>query len=405
MNNKGKHWIIIYIFILLILLFIREITYASMKQDSIATNPSVRLFLCGDVMTGRGIDQALPYSVDPTLYESYVKDARDYVHLAERENGRIQKRLSYDYIWGDAMEIWKKLSPSVKIINLETSLTVHDQPWSGKGINYRMHPKNVEVLTAAGIDFCSLANNHTMDWERPGLTETIKTLKDSDIVFAGAGKNEKEAATPGILPFQQGRIIVLAYGDTSSGIPKSWSAQEQLSGINILPGEIETAVDMIRRQVAAIKKENDIVVFSVHWGGNWGYDIPPKHRILAHEIIDQAGVDIIHGHSSHHPMGIEVYHNKLIIYGAGDFINDYEGIGSHENYKGELTLMYFPEVNPVNGQLISMKLVPMEIKKFRLNHPSRSDALWLKGVLNEEGSQLGTLVKLNKDNTMELEWD
>ena len=44
----------------------------------------LRLFLCGDVMTGRGIDQALPHPSNPILYEPYIRDARDYVDLAER---------------------------------------------------------------------------------------------------------------------------------------------------------------------------------------------------------------------------------------------------------------------------------------------------------------------------------
>jgi len=376
-----------------------------MKQDTSSVNNIVNLFLCGDVMTGRGIDQILPYSVKPILYEPFVKDARDYLYLAERKNGRFKYPVSFSYIWGDALKVWEKLPPSVKIVNLETSLTVHDRPWPEKGINYRMHPKNVKVLTSAGIDLCSLANNHILDWERPGLIETLETLKESGIVVVGAGKNDNKAATPGIIPVNGGRLIVLAFGARSSGIPKSWAAQENMSGINILPGEIEASVELIKKQVAGVKQKNDIVIFSVHWGGNWGYKIPLDPRELAHEIIDKTGVDIVHGHSSHHPLGMEVYKNKLIIYGAGDFINDYEGItDDHDNYRGELSLMYFPKINQVNGELISLKMVPMEVKNFRLNHASKPDALWLEGILNREGSKLGTQVKLNEDNSMDLEW-
>ena len=48
---------------------------------------SIRLFLCGDVMTGRGIDQVLPHPNDPRLHEPYIGEARSYVELAERGNG------------------------------------------------------------------------------------------------------------------------------------------------------------------------------------------------------------------------------------------------------------------------------------------------------------------------------
>ncbi|HZJ35313.1 MAG TPA: CapA family protein [Gillisia sp.] len=402
---KRKSLSLLSIFLVLILWLKCEENYSFMKQDTSSIDHSLSIFLCGDVMTGRGIDQILPYSVKPKLYEPYVKDARDYLYLAELKNGRFKYPVSFSNIWGDALEVWKKMSPSIKIVNLETSLTVQDSPWPGKGINYWMHPKNAKVLTSAGIDFCSLANNHILDWERPGLIETLETLKESGIFVVGAGKNAKEAATPGIIPVNGGRLVLLAFGARSSGIPKSWAAQENLSGINILPEEIEASIDLIKNQVAEVKQKNDIVVFSMHWGGNWGYKIPSDHRKLAHEIIDKAGVDIVHGHSSHHPLGMEVYKNKLIIYGAGDFINDYEGItGDHDKYRGELSLMYFPTINQENGELISLKMIPMKIKNFRLNHASKPDAAWLEEILDRKGSKLGTQVELNDDNSMDLKW-
>jgi len=373
-----------------------------MKQPTAFNSPSIRLFLCGDVMTGRGIDQILPDSVNPKLYELYVKDAGHYRDLAEYKNGRIPYPVSYQYIWGDALEVWREMSPRAKIINLETSLTVHEQPWIGKGINYRMHPNNIKVLTLAGIDCCTLANNHIMDWKRDGLDETIKNLREADMIFTGAGNNREEAESPGIIPVDPYRIIVLSYGMGSSGIPPSWAAQKKLSGVNMLPAKISKAKDLIKNQVEHIKQKNDIIVFSVHWGSNWGYEIPLKHRKLAHALIDLAGVDIILGHSVHHPVGFEVYQGKLILYGAGDFINDYEGIGGYEEYRGDLSLMYFPEVNPLSGALISLKIVPMEVKNFRLHHCSRADALWLNAVLNREGKRLGVEVKCNSDNSMDI---
>ncbi|GAB3200916.1 poly-gamma-glutamate synthesis protein (capsule biosynthesis protein) [Pontibacter aydingkolensis] len=370
-------------------------------QDTAA---ALTLFLCGDVMTGRGIDQVLQHSVDPEIHESYVKDARDYVRLAERKNGTIPKQVSYDYIWGDALEVWRRESPGLKIINLETSITNHNTPWPGKVVQYRMHPANVPVLTAAGVDFCSLANNHTLDWGRPGLAETIKTLSEAGVPFAGAGLNLNEARKPAIFKKRQGRIIVLAYGSQNSGISPDWAAARDLPGINLLPDMGESTVKMVQQQVKEIKQQGDVVVFTVHWGSNWGYDVPPSHQYFACQLIDKAGVDLVHGHSSHHPMGMEVYKGKLIMYGAGDFINDYEGIGGHEMYRGDLTLMYFPNIDPVTGQLKSLKMVPMQVRKFKLNYASTSDTKWLQGTLNRECNKLGTSVKLNQDGSFFLSW-
>lgn len=374
------------------------------KQETMREQDNIKLFLCGDVMTGRGIDQILPHSVDPVLYESYVKDAQDYLLLAERENGTIDVPVSYEYIWGDAMEVWKEIAPDLKLVNLETSITTHEEPWPGKGINYRMHPKNVKVLTAAGIDHCSLANNHTLDWGRPGLMETMQTLEAVNIQFSGVGKNEREAGKAAVLKSQNGRVLVFSYGSQSSGVPLRWAAESGLPGVNLLPGFGEKEMNIIREEVKSVKKAGDIVVFSVHWGGNWGYEIPDWQKEFAHQLIDKAAVDVIFGHSSHHPMGIEVYNEKLIIYGAGDFINDYEGISGHEEYRGELTLMYFPEIDAGNGHLKSLKLVPMEIKNFRLHHTDPKDVKWLQKTLNREGEKLGTRIRRDNKNSLWVEW-
>ncbi len=364
---------------------------------------ALRLFLSGDVMLGRGIDQALPHPVDPVLYESYVTDARAYIQLAERKNGELRLPLSYEYIWGDALKLWKEFDPDLKLINLETSITTSDVPWKGKGIHYRMHPKNIEAFKVAEIDHVSLANNHVMDWGRPGLEETLNTLKKEGIKYSGAGKNRKEAEAPSIFETDFGRVLIFSYGSPGSGIPFDWAAEKEVSGVNFLNSLSEETIGKIKQNILSQKRKNDVVVFSVHWGGNWGYDISSRQQFFAHKLIDEAGVDVVFGHSSHHPMGIEVYKDKLIIYGAGDFINDYEGISGHEEYRSELSLMYFAELNE-SGKLLSLEMLPMKIKRFRLNRAAKKDVSWLEKMLNREGAKFGTRIKKVKDKSLILEW-
>lgn len=346
-------------------------------------------------MTGRAIDQILPHPVDPQLYESYVQDARHYIQMAEKKSGqKIQRPVPLDYVWGDALEVWRQRTPDLKLINLETSLTTHSVPWPAKEVQYRMHPANVAVLTAAGFNFCSLANNHTLDWGREGLLETMETLQKAGIPFGGAGKDQAEAVKPTLLQTQKGRVIILACGLESSGIPKAWAATPAQPGLHLLPDLGSDTVETIAEQVIALKAPGDVVVFSVHWGSNWGYEIPPSHRRFAHDLIDVAGVDLVFGHSSHHPRGIEVFRQKLIVYGAGDFLNDYEGIGGHEQFRGDLSLMYFPDLDPATGQLVSLQMVPLQIKNFRLQHASAQDAAWLRDTLNRECEKFGAGVAL-----------
>ncbi|MCM8567757.1 CapA family protein [Gramella jeungdoensis] len=375
-----------------------------MKPSGPENDNTVKLFLAGDVMVGRGIDQALPYSVPPILYEAYVKDARRYLQIAERENGDIETPVSYEYIWGDAMDIWQREKPDFKLVNLETSITTYDEPWPRKGIHYRMHPKNVELLTAAGIGYVSLANNHMLDWSRPGMEETIRSLKETGIEFSGAGENEKMASKPSLFQKAGSRILVFSYGAWNSGIPSSWAAGKSESGLNYLGAFGDEELEEIKKNIQSYKQSGDLVVFSIHWGGNWGYKVPEEHREFAHALIDQAEVDMIFGHSSHHPLGMEVYNSKLIIYGAGDFINDYEGIRGHDEYRPELSLMYFPEINTENGHLTSLKMIPMEIMKFSLKQAGKEQAAWLKKALTREGEALGTELRMDEDNILWLQW-
>lgn len=367
----------------------------------------ITLFLCGDVMTGRGIDQVLPHPSDPRLYESYVRNAREYVALAEEAHGPIPHPVPFAYIWGDALAVLDRVGPDVRIINLETSITQSPEYWSGKGIHYRMHPANIPCLTIAQIDCCVLANNHVLDWGYAGLRETIHTLQTAQIHYAGAGQNLQEAAAPAGLEIAgKGRVLVFAWGSETSGIPLSWGASANKPGVNLLTGWSAQTIQQIKEQVQARKQPADIVVASLHWGGNWGYAIPPEQIDFAHHLIDEAGIDLVHGHSSHHVKGIEVYKNKLILYGCGDFLNDYEGIGGYEEFRDDLGLMYFVRINPVTGQLVGVYLIPTQIRHFRVNQASPEDALWLRGILNREGKRFGTHVVLHEDTTsFTLHWD
>ncbi len=159
----------------------------------------VTLFLCGDVMTGRGIDQVLPHPGSPRLHEPYVKSAVDYVDLAERANGPIPMPVEFAYIWGDGLEALARAAPDARIVNLETAITTAHAPWPGKGIHYRMHPDNLPCLAAARIDCCVLANNHVLDWGYGGLTQTLASLRGAGMRTAGAGADVSQAGAPAML--------------------------------------------------------------------------------------------------------------------------------------------------------------------------------------------------------------
>jgi len=364
----------------------------------------VRLFLCGDVMTGRGIDQILVSPVDPVLYESSIQSATDYVGLAEEANGPIPRQVAPPYVWGAALDELDRARPDARIINLETSITRSDD-YDPKGINYRMSPENSDCLVAAGIDCCALANNHVLDWGRCGLIDTLTTLQRLHIKTAGAGRNLEEARTPAVLDIAgAGRVLVFSLASVTSGTPTRWAATREAPGVNLLPDLSEASVERVAGEIAHVRRPRDVVVVSVHWGPNWGYDIPEQQRRFAHALIEQADISIIHGHSSHHPKAIEVYRNRLILYGCGDFMNDYEGISGYEDYRDDLPLMYLADLDPAHGDLAALEMVPLQIRQFRLTRPSRQDIDWLRERLNRECRRFAVRVEQMSGGRLALSW-
>lgn len=351
----------------------------------------MKIFLGGDVMMGRGIDQAMKRPGDPTLYESWAKSAIEYLHLAETKNGPIPRPMPPGYVWGDALGILGDAGADARIVNLETAVTDRGEPWPGKGIHYRMHPANLEAISVAGIDCCVLANNHALDWSYPGLLQTLTALDEAGVAGAGAGADLDHASQPAVVEAQPHRLLVVALGLPSSGIDPSWAAGPDRPGIAYADAPSASALDGVARRIAAAARPGDLVIASIHWGPNWGYHITASHRRFARGLIDRAGVHLVHGHSSHHPLGIEVYRGRVILYGCGDLINDYEGIGGHEEFHPDISVLYLVTLD--GDTLHSLELIPMRMRRFRLEHPSTEEVEWLTATLDRESEPLGTRVE------------
>lgn len=274
----------------------------------------VTLFLAGDVMLGRGVDQILPHPGDPKLPESCIKDARAYVELAEAANGMIPFPVGFPRPWGDALDVLGAAAPDARILNLETAVTQNDEIAPGKEVHYRMHPANLPGLAAARPHVCALANNHVLDYGRRGLEETLNALADAGLRSAGAGRDADEARRPAIVPVVSGRrVLVFSVGMASSGIPGSWVAMAKRSGVDFFAEPSDAAAVGIAARLRPAKRPGDIVVVSVHWGSNWGYHVPRdqiRFRPCAHRrrrgrraralLAPSAAVGVVPG-KAHHP--------------------------------------------------------------------------------------------------------
>jgi poly-gamma-glutamate synthesis protein (capsule biosynthesis protein) len=357
----------------------------------------VTMFLCGDVMTGRGVDQILPHPGDPRLRESYVREATGYVALAEAASGPVPRSVDPAWPWGDALGVLGDLAPDVRLINLETSITRSGDFAPGKQVHYRMNPANIGCLTVARPDVCALANNHVLDFGRRGLAETLDTLAGAGLPAAGAGRDAAAARRAVVAgPAGRGRVSVVACGTGSSGIPPGWAAGPSRSGVDLLTSLSRHAADQVTVRAQAGGEPGDLTVVSLHWGSNWGYEVGRDQVAFAHRLID-GGVGLVHGHSSHHPRPIEVYRGRLILYGCGDFIDDYEGIAGHREYRDDLRLMYFASLRRGTGELAELRMVPLQARRLRLAHASGPDRRWLAGTLGRISRPFGAAVELAPD--------
>jgi poly-gamma-glutamate synthesis protein (capsule biosynthesis protein) len=245
-----------------------------------------RLVLAGDVMLGRGVDEALT-----TMRPSEV--------------------------WGDLLPHFR--DADARIVNLECALTRSKRRWerAPKVFHFRAAPSAVAVLQAAGIDACSLANNHVLDFEEVGLLETLDTLDRAGIRHAGAGRDLAAARRPALIA--GGRVALLSITDNEPG----FAAEANRPGVNFFATAGTRALDWIERAAASARRAGaEIVVLASHWGPNMVMRPAPEIRALARGAIER-GVDVYFGHSAHVAQGVEIHDGKPILYDTGDFVDDY----------------------------------------------------------------------------------
>ena len=228
----------------------------------------VTVLLGGDVMLGRGVDQILPHPGNPALREPYVGDARRYITLAEQANGPIPRPVDWGWPWGEALAIVADLAPDVRLINLETTITADGEFADRKAIHYRMHPDNLPVLTAIEPDVCALANNHILDFGRPGLADTLDALSSAGVCSIGAGGDLETAHRPAVLRAHgEHRVVIASVATKSSGVPESWAAHRDTPGVWLIRDpSARAAADDVAAKVLTHKRTGDGTVTLVSVG-------------------------------------------------------------------------------------------------------------------------------------------
>lgn len=246
-----------------------------------------------------------------------------------------------------------------------------------------------------------MANNHVLDWGHGGLLETLATLRQAGIRTAGAGSDETAASAAAVLPLAGGRrLLFFGVGCRDSGIPSEWAAGAQQPGVHLLRDTTAEASALVAR-IASERLPGDLVVVSIHWGPNWGHAVCARPRTLAHRLIDEAGVDVVHGHSSHHLRAPEGWRGRLVIYGCGDLLTDYEGIERVSDYRGDLGAVWFPTLDDA-GSLLDLRLTVTRMERLQLRRAPAADVHALAATLSRTGRELGTAMEVDAEGRLRL---
>ena len=416
------------------------------------------LLLLGDLQLGRLIDALLPTSIARQSPHTDPENAAETVDKYFLPRHRELREYGYASPWGNWLDILRTVrrdgegrrqgGVDLVLANLETALTVGERKWEGKVFNYRSHPQNVNVLLEAGFrgaihdeggqrrtaatgdgddvqssqrtleegygkqrrngarGYVSLANNHTLDWSISGLHETIRTLDDAGIAYAGAGRDAAEAARPAVLILggaAKGEREWEVHCWSFSDHPSDWS----VPGFNLIDYTPQSR-EIMRKQILAQhpapndhKRQVGLKVVSLHWGPNYRWSPSPAQISLAHYLIDECGIDIIHGHSAHHIQGVEIYKGKLIIYGCGDFVDDYAVVapGREGEWRNDLSGGWRVSVGEREGgeglRVRRLEVVPNRIKLFQAERleVEDEDHEWVQRKVRKLCKEFGTKVE------------
>lgn len=267
------------------------------------------------------------------------------------------------YPWGDTLPLLRRADALVG--NLEFVLADDGAPWPGKTFHFRADRRVVASLEAAGFALVSVANNHVLDFGPDAALQSLATLAQRGIRFAGAGANVDAARSPAVIRRDGLTIAMLAFTDNEP----DWEAGPESAGVHHVPVDRhDPRAAALFDAVAREREVADLLIVSAHWGGNWGIDVPRSHRSFARALVD-AGADVVFGHSPHIVRGVEVFRGRPILYGAGDFVDDYAVDPVERNDRSFVFVLRTADAGPVE-----LRLHPTEIVDFHARIAGRHAA-------------------------------
>ncbi|MFB6070822.1 MAG: CapA family protein [Halanaeroarchaeum sp.] len=305
------------------------------------------------------------------------------VMLGRTVNER-QRRRDVTAVWGGLHSYLAGLDGL--FVNLECCLSTRGTRWerTRHAFHFRADPSwAIPALQSVGVDCCSLANNHVLDYEVPALRDTLTALEEAGIATAGAGETIDRALEPAVVTVGDLDVAVVALTDNTP----EYAATETTPGtayVEIDVGDDETRATVETALERARSTDPDLLVASLHWGPNMVETPPASFREFGRWLVD-SGVDVVHGHSAHVFQGIEVHRGRPIMYDTGDVVDDYAVDDRLRNDRGFLF-----ELRLDDGESIDLRLHPTEISDCAVDRASPAAASWCRRTMRERSEPFGT---------------
>ncbi len=250
---------------------------------------------------------------------------------------------------------------------------------------FRARPEMLRVITRAGIDMVTAANNHGADYGPLSGAETLRWTREAGLVCVGLGLDQAEAGRPALVRVGRTRVA-LAGMDTTMPM---FAAGKNKPGVNHAPeGDLEIFEDRVKCLGEWAKGRCDLLVLTIHWGRNWDRETSGLHRKMA-RMAFKYGVDLILGHSAHRLQGVEIVDGKMVVYDMGNLLLD--GIYGEPGKMGGVFLL---RISPKGVH--RLEIYPTQVLVAHTEWPSPEDAWRTLREMGDLCRALGTRMEMRR---------
>jgi poly-gamma-glutamate synthesis protein (capsule biosynthesis protein) len=226
--------------------------------------------------------------------------------------------------------------------NLECALSTRGTP-RVKRYLFRADPSSAFMLSNAGFDIVSVANNHTLDFGPEALRDTVDAIEGAGMIAVGARVKGSDDSGVKVVEKNGLKVGFLALSDFDA------FDEETPEGLPVVMG---VDAHRLAGQVADAKTRCDVLIVSMHWGIDYLNFWTERQQKIAEICID-SGADLILGHHPHVQQDVGMYKGRPIVYSMGAFLWDSTSRGA------DLSAIYVFVLSP--GSAVLLEKIPARI--------------------------------------------